>query len=201
MADPTAQSLLPKLEPILGVAFALCLAYIGLARFRYRSEIRVYVRDLMGDLVNAPDHIVKTDWYKGVVRLSSLGDYDRKWLQRSDKNAQLSGAWSFVYERWFECHQDRVCIISAAIICALLLLLSVAHTASISIFDWTKAYFTEEHIYIVFWANVFMMIMPVASVMAGRFTVKGAKEFADKHVRDLKLQMKDNVQKAKAPSK
>lgn len=200
MADTEIQSLLPNLEPVLGVAFALCLAYIGLARFRYRSEIRNYVRELMGDLVNAPKHIAETGWFKGVARLSSLGDYDRRWPYRSDKNAQLAGAWSVIYEKWFECHQDRCCIISSAIICAVLMLLGVAHTIGLSGFEWSKVYFTKEYITLTFYANIVMMALPVASVIAGRFTVKGAKGFAGAHVTDLKAQMKANVQKANVPT-
>lgn len=193
----TQVSLLPNLEPMLGFAFALNLAYIGLARFRYRSEIRNFVLTEMGDLKTAPEHITSTDWYKAVARLSSLEDFDRRWTQKSDKNAQLTGLWSTIYTHWFECHQDYFMVVTGTVLTCILLAGGVAHT--VGMFGYTHFLFSKDSIHFSFWLTVYLSCLPVVSVIAGKYTVSRAKLFASGHIKDLKKQLQAGAQTASIP--
>lgn len=192
----TPLSALPDLEPILGCSFALNLAYIGLQRFRYRRDIRDYANTELGDLaINPPENCIDTSLYKSVVRLSSLGN-DRKIFRKSEQNADLSGFWSFIYECYFECHQDRILTIASASISAALLSLGVAHNIGVS---WFSSYFSDSNIFYWYLLVNFILILPVASVVAGWYTVSGAKSFAAKQIVDLKLVMQTKVTEARVP--
>lgn len=190
-------SLLPNLEPILGAAFALNLAYIGLERFRYRKKIREYARVTMGDLaVNPPSHFPTTSVYKSVHRLANLGDNERKLFQKS-KNGDLTGKWSGVYEYLFECHQDRGLAVAAAFLSVAGLTLGVAHNIGITWLDWA---FSTDWISYWFWLNVFFLALPVTLVGLGRYAVAGAQTFADKQVFDLTAMLQKKVEDAGLPA-
>jgi hypothetical protein len=192
------QSFLPELEPMLGVAFALNLAYIGLTRFRYRLEIREFARKEMGDLADSPpQNLAQTSVYKSVARLSSLDAFDRRLFQSSDKNADLTGFWSTVYARWFECHQDRIVVVSCAFLAAFALALGTAHKVGYLL--QLAPYFDADWIVLWFWIIIALKSVPVISVLAGWYTVSNAKRYAAKQVSDLKKMMQGNVHKADVP--
>jgi hypothetical protein len=197
--DPSVVSLLSKLEPVLGITFALNLAYIGLPRFRYREAIRKHVRQKMEDMKDIPEQHCETDWYKQIVRLGNLGDndghaVDGKEASKKSRDTLPSGAWSFVYAVFYEWHIDRVIAVSFSISCATLLFLGVAH--ELKLLDWSMGLFTEK--WIGYWLlfTWLMSVFPPSLGVGGNFVVSGANRFVNDTTKNLKLTLKDNAQKA-----
>jgi hypothetical protein len=197
MASCNVVSLCSNLEPIAGISFALNLAYLGLQRFRYRQAIKEHVSKSMGELSNASQNTKDTRLYKAIARLSSLSETDRKLFKSSDKNANLTGAWSFFYERLFECNQDRIITILGSLLSALVIILGVFHSTNASCFAENLFKFD----YISYWicGIILAQVLPVSFVVLGNFVVSGAKQFSENHIEDLKKTMKDQAANAKVP--
>lgn len=201
MADHVtlSASLLPKLEPIIGVSFALCLAYVALPRFRYRRRIRHFVSEQMGDLINADQTIKDMDIFKSASRLGSIEESDRKIFRKSTKVGELHGPWSIVYEWLFECNQDRFFVCLFAFISALLLLLGVSHDTHATSFG--SKYFSLNSIgyWIAFIA--FLQSFPVLCVLSGWYMTSGAQKFALKKISDIKKAEAHKAENAPQPKR
>ena len=74
----TVASLAPSLEPIAGAGFALCVGYLNLARFRYRSKIREVARNYLSGLETQDGYEDHSHWPSVdlLSRLANLPDYD-----------------------------------------------------------------------------------------------------------------------------
>ena len=190
----TIISLCSNLEPIAGNSFALNLAYIGLPRFRYRETISEKVSKAMGELKDAPEKTKDTGWYKALARLASLHESPRKLFHKSDKNAELTGAWSWFYEKLFECHQDRIITIFGSFFSAIIVLFGVLHS--------TKASTAGDYLFIypiiLNWIIliVIFQILPVIFVIAGWYVTKRAIAFAEKNIADIKKTMQTEAANA-----
>lgn len=186
-------SLLSKLEPILGITFALNLAYIGLPRFRYRENIRDYVRSRLDEMKDIPEQHCDTDWYKQVMRLSNLENHDGS-AEAQSSGKMPSENWAFFYVKIFEKHRDRHLVCGAAFFCAVLLFLGVAHELSFLAF--TKAPFVKGYIEWFFWVCAAMAALPVFFVLNGGWVVRRAKSFAEASIKNLKKTFQKQAQEA-----
>lgn len=190
-------SLLPKLEPALGIAFALNLAYIGLPRFRYRETIRDHVRTKMLEMGEVPEHICSTVWYKQIDRLRSLDNHDGDEQGKLPATKMPDGLWSALYVGLFERHFDRRIIVSLSVLCAGLVFLGVAH--EIDHLDITRTLFTGWLAKLWLWATACASLIPVVSVALGAVVVTGAKKFVNECITNLKLAYQQEARDAKLP--
>lgn len=192
--SPELISLLSKLEPILGITFALNLAYIGLPRFRYRSDIRTYVKSKLEDIKDIPEQHCDTDWYKQVLRLANLKNNHAS-LRPGEVEKMPSENWSHAYVAIYERHRDRHVVCSFAFACAILLFFGVAHELGFFVFSMSP--FSAA--YIAWWFSLcaIMAATPVTLVLVGNWVVRKAHTFAERNIRDLKKTFQQEVHKAK----
>lgn len=188
------------LEPILGVALALNLAYIGLPRFRYRSKIAKAVQELMAACgwKEPSEELSNRKWYKAVARLARLDIYKGSFFSKSPSN-DFKGAWVFWYEWIFMCHVDRSIAVVSSFLAITLMALGVIH--SIPIYGWYEGLFTKEITYLIFWFVIFLCILPVLFVFLGKYVVDRAIADAKAEIEDLADEKQGNVTKASANKK
>lgn len=197
----TATSVLfQSLEPILGFAFALNLAYIGLPRFRYREQIREAAQKSLKEITAPSEAIKATGWYSAVARLTLMPN-NSDGVYKSAKLPEFD--WANHYRWVFEKHRDRRSVIG---ICILIVVLNVIGTAhSINYLDavvWgisLKAPFVGWMVHVWFWVIVFAMIVPVFFVWLGRRTALKACSWAESSVRDGKKTLQAAVKEVALP--
>ncbi len=191
--SPDLISLLSKLEPILGITFALNLAYIGLPRFRYRSDIRTFVKSKLDDIKDIPEQHCDTDWYKQVLRLANLNNSGES-QAKGDVEKMPSENWSHAYVLIYEKHRDRHLVCLFAFTCAILLFFGVAH--ELGFFAATMPTFSASYIGLWFSLCAVMAVTPVILVVAGNWVVRKAHAFAERNIRNLKKTFQQEVHKA-----
>lgn len=187
-------SLVSKLEPVLGISFALNLAYIGLPRFRYREKIRDHVRQKMDEMQDIPEQTCATDWYKQIFRLGQLENNDGDAGENKQSVKLPSEIWSKLYGFLYERHLDRAIVFMAALSCAILLFAGVAH--ELSYLDFSRPAFTRTYIHWWFWATAFAACLPVGLVFMGGYVVNGAVTFVNNNTRNLKITFQRDAQAA-----
>lgn len=194
-------SLLPDLQPILGGAFALNLAYIGLPRFRYREKIRIHVRQKLDEIKDPPANIRETAWYQQVARLAALGNNDgmeEEAKKNKKKKASMpSEIWTKTYTWYFEYHQDRYIVFFLALICFSLSSIGVAH--EIEYMGSLINIFNKDIIGYWFWFTIVSAAIPVITVFTGRYVVRSACQYSDRQIKDLARQFQKGAQEAELP--
>lgn len=194
-------SLLPALEPVLGISFALNLAYVGLPRFRYRDEIRAALsKELDASFNGSEDQQRELGWYRTLSRLCG------KTKTSSGKviifGELPDGVWSKLY-LLFEKRIDRILSISACLLLGLLVFLGVGHSIGrfSSILDIDILHlFVDENIGKSLWLCFVLSFMPVVFVNSGKYTVKCAKSHSEKQIKDILDTMQANIQGANTPT-
>ena len=198
MLDYTA-SFLPKLEPMLGIAFALNLAYIGLPRFRYREQIQNHTRDKLGPLSNATDETKSTSWYKALSRMAKMNNGEKA----SNKADFPSEIWAKLYAFLFENHWDRRVVVSFCMILVALLSIGVAHSTEHygSIFGggflWV---FSGGMFHFWFIAILLVGLWPCFLAWQGSKVVKDACNYADRQIKDMEITMQAGVGAVDTPA-
>ncbi len=194
-------SLLPALEPVLGICFALNLAYVGLPRFRYREEIRSALsKELDSSFNGSEDQQITLKWYCTLARLAG------KIITSSGKPIDYGdlpdGVWSKFY-LFFEKRIDRVLSIGACVALGLLVFVGAGHTIGrlesvlgFAVLD----LFGADHIGKWLWAAFILSFMPVVFVNAGNYVVLCAKRYSTKQIHDILATMQANAQGAKVPN-
>lgn len=180
-------SVLPHLEPFAGVAFALNLAYIGLPRFRYRERIQEHVVKKLQDIDGEPHQFGDTDWYKATARLARLNVSGGS---SAVENAKLpKESWGSSYTLLFERHRDKAFSIALSFLLGAILALGSAHTAgrfgSVLGFD-IMPMFGDGAFNFWFWLIAFAALTPVFFVYRGNYVVRGACQYADTQINDMK---------------
>lgn len=195
-------SLLPNLEPILGITFAVNLAYIALPRFRYRERIGEFAAEKLKEISNPTEAIKKLDWYRGVARLCKMPNhsngFDTKEVALPDEN------WAGTYKWLFEKHVDRYTTITIAFFAAILMVLGTAHSFGYlgNFFGYVPlaALFSETTIHYWFWLTVVGMLIPVFAVYKGSSVVEKACFWANKTVQVGHATMQAVAQEVEAPT-
>ncbi|WP_027058027.1 hypothetical protein [Mesorhizobium loti] len=108
----SAAKIATSLEPLASTALAINLAYLGLARFRYREKIRA-AADAQRRVFEpaekpAPENIKSMRYYKQLRGLCSLSNHDVDDIAHADREARISsGVWSHIYHHLYRKHLDR----------------------------------------------------------------------------------------------
>lgn len=173
-----AASLLPSLEPILGVAVALNLAYLNLSKFAYIEQIKVLIHDRLQKVdQNVKASIADTPWFKQLCALSGVQTLDTALPAENEKKFWISapGAWGVLYNIFFYWRIGRALAVLATLYCLSLLILGSAHSARIT--DWLACHFDKSRIVNDFFISSFAVIWPLITVLVGQFVVWRAISF------------------------
>lgn len=193
--EPAVTSLLSELEPILGISFALNLAYIGLQRFRYRETIKKHAAQKLDELSDIPTQTCETDWYKQILRLRALEKNDGSDDANTAPEKMPSEVWAHLYVALYEKHLDKKIVEGVAFICACLIFLGVAH--ELEHLSFTRPAFSSDYIVYWFWLVAIFAVLPVCFVGVGRFVVNGALDFVNHSIKNLKKTFQRQAQEAK----
>jgi hypothetical protein len=192
--------MLPSLEPICGLGFALSLAYIGLPRYRYRAEIKEHAQakleglDLTGKSADDVALLKQRNWYRKVSELAQNGEHaDEAGKIKPNGTKEV---WDYIYRWIFKTKRDRLCISIGCLIFGLMVFFGVGHEIDAWPISLTKGIFDQNNIIYWFWLGVVFFVAPIVCVWLGRIAVDGACEFVDRNVSDMLEMLKQNVQKA-----
>lgn len=189
-----SSSLLPELQAILSVCFALNLAYLGLPRFRYRQTIADYAHEQLNFLEELSGKVGKridnTSWYVVIVRLSLLPE------QKADEVSKLKWGipneiWGICYRVFLERKLDMLFCTFLCMMAAVLIALGCAH----SVGSCLSTQWLFEATWIDFWLIISVLgtTFPPFLVVIGRFVVRGAKAYIDRNVSDMTHTLQSEV--------
>jgi len=180
-------SILPQLEPVCGIGFAVGLAYLNLERFRYRNKIRQKADGYMQGLTKNAASFQKLKEINPtslllISYLSGLQDHDivgHKNGKNNSKPPEKSGSACWIYNKLYRKHRDRkICITTCAVSFVMLLLGVLSSTNLVSAVDYVF------NIAFVAWLSVVVLslcvITPLAFVKLGNWIVEKLSEDADK---------------------
>lgn len=180
-------TLLYDLSPVASSGLAVCLAYLALERFRYRSAIELAAkskRDLVK--VNGDHDIID------VVR-------DLKWLCRDFCNGHAPrGWWANLYRYTFRQKVDEISIAFLAGICGFTLFAGVA--LKDNILSWPSMFNTSEYTNALFWVCFAGVAIPALSVLCGRKCMSWGEEFARHCEEQINAIMRQSAQSAEVPA-
>ena len=194
-------SLLPALEPVLGIAFALNLAYVGLPRFRYREAIRTDLSHELAVSFNGnEDRQIDLPWYRTLARL--CGKTKTSSGKRIENGELPDGVWPKIYVM-FEKRADRFLSISACVLLGFLVFFGVGHSIGrfTSLFGYDVQWlFGQTGAAWWLWGTLGLAFMPVVFVNSGNYVVKCAKMHSTKQISSILATMQANAQSAQLPT-
>lgn len=195
----SALSLLPKIEPLTATAVAICLAYLNLERFRYRSAIRKYAQEIIRQYDENTDYknLSEHSNIQFLKRLASLDDHEHIATTTGTNNSSWTG-WGYVYSIVFEKHRDRKIILAGVSIALLLLCLGVSHDIGHIVF--LSCLFSSSIIIVSYYISLFLIFVPITLVLLGQTVVDRAKKKADGTLKDIEITMQALAKKAKMPT-
>lgn len=184
------------MQSLLNLSFALNLAYLGLARFRYRDQIQKHASRCLSELGDVDEGMADTGWYHTLQRLS-LPRVEFKKMPSDQKGEIPNELWGLGYKGYFEKQIDTTLALTFCIGLGGLISLGVAH--EVDYLDKTVGYFAKEDIHWWFWGSVAMGAWPALSVLTGQAVVRGAHTFSEKSIANMKKTKQTNVKKAALP--
>ena len=176
MDDPTPHvASLLNLEPIGTAGLAICLAYLALERFRYRSAIEAVASDRYKQF--ADDEMLQRD-----ESLDSLNEL--RWLCRKPCfNHEPSGIFATIYKLVYRRQFDIGLVGFLTLMCAITLISGAAKEVDFAWFQtWTK---NATVVTAFFWFCVLAMVIPTASIFLGRKCVSWGHERAEHQERQV----------------
>lgn len=179
-------SILPTLEPILGLAVAFGVGYLGLPRFRYRDEIRRHTRKEIDRFQTAGgplSQVKENGLYRQLTQFAELPQNDDTKAEPFDKAELPNGWWSKTYSRVFESHRDIKIVIGTTVFSGFLLALSVAQ--QLSMVDWTICLFGIEASWLWYTLTILCCLIPPALVVQGDKVVKWALDHVTRRAADI----------------
>ncbi len=187
-------SLLPQLQPIIGISFALNLAYLGLPRFRYRDEIKRNTKSELEELDSNGNGFKETDWWCTLERLAG----ERVGSAGAKRKGKIPREfWGVMYELFFERRVDIYISFFLCLFTGLLAILGVAH--EIDYLKSTEIYFTSPYIPYCFWVVASSGFLPPVWILSGRSVVGGARQYACDQIADMKKVKQVEVQNITLP--
>lgn len=184
---------------MIGIAFALNLAYIGLPRFRYREQIQNHTKKRLDDLPGVTAKIKTTSWYGALSRMAKMNNGESV-TKKSDLPKER---WAIIYLGLFESHRDRRLVVWLCLGLVILLSLGVAHSA--------KHYGTLPNGYNFLWifsggmfhiwfSVIFLVgLWPCFLVWQGSGVVKEACNYANRQIEDMEKTMQAGVEALDKP--
>ena len=190
---PELNSILANFEPMLGICFALNLAYVGLERFRYRMKIQRYASRKYNGLENTED--ADEIWMQSVRYLAQTNK-----TQLNLKNNGISNeSWCWWYNAIYSKDRDLYACSALSFLAALLIGIGVSHLSGVnSYLGWA---FTKNQFHIWWWIIATTSMIPLFSVYFGRKMVEGAKEHIDLQISKFEKTRKTEVGAAKVKNK
>lgn len=178
---PEVVTRLGALEPLCGGALALCLAYLALDRFRYRSLIQQTAASKLTEDCYKTDGINQTTpfktlaWLAGPIAPPECLD---------EKIAEApSGLYPSLYAYLFKKPADEILIVLFSLITFFILIAGVCENANV----WPGLVWLVSLLdfgYILS-AMIVACVAPVLLVLAGRSCVKWANEQSEKMGKEL----------------
>ena len=185
---------LPKMAPMTGVAVALCLAYLNLERFRYRSAIARYAREILSRLENNNDGFSSLERPKSVKlirRFASLTATDEP-LQEWD------GWWGWLYTKVFEKHFDRRVVLIGSGASLTLLCVGVGYDIGL-LRGWLISANADWFTLIFYCLMVFFILLPISLIWLGQKIVAKARTAIDTEFREIEIWLQDTAKAADIP--
>jgi hypothetical protein len=188
-------SLLPALEPVLGISVALNLVYLNIQKFHYitivKDKLGSRLRELDRRVIN---QVKNTQWYTQLRELADVDTIELEWPKLTKKiYIKAPGLWGFAYNFFFYWRFGKIISLAATCYALFLLFLGVGHTASAT--DFLQSYFNET----IAWhygLSVFSAIWPIVSVAAGEFVCVSAARFVKYQTDSLRSQATTKAVKA-----
>ena len=179
---------------MLGVCFALNLAYVGLERFRYREKIKSYAKKRLDDLKNH-EKLSKSSWLKTVTHLAKLPN-DSKALNKTEFPRE---SWCKWYRCIFNPCWDFNTSIFLTFCSAILIAIGVSHQSGVDgILGWM---FAQKYYHCWWWAITLSSIVPVWFVWIGKEMVFDARHYIDQQVDNMESALQDEARSAKVEIK
>lgn len=176
MASSPVIELLPKLEPLFGMALAFNLAYLNLDKFRYLKIIATHADAMLTEKCGTHDvdQISKTPWYQDISSLTN-----------GELAENTKSAWSLIYNWFFVRSMDFALSVAASILSAWYLIVGVALDTRIvtsyygSVFEGTMI---DE-----FFLGLLFSLLPFFLVLLGRYCISKSEKFLDYQIAGLQL--------------
>jgi hypothetical protein len=188
-----AAAILPNvmaLEPILGVAIALNLAYLNIKKFGYLLQVQRVIKHRLNRLdENVVDAIKDTEWYGQLKSLSDLEINDNSPFKRESYWKNAPESWGVLYNLFFYIPIGRFFSILSTAYCLLLLIAGVG----CSINYWS-VYSCDYHTYNMFKLYVFSIVSllwPIIVIIFGELITSKAGKFLSYQTNKLKTKEKE----------
>lgn len=176
MAVQQCISALIKLEPLIGMAVVLNLAYLGLPEFSFIEGVRkkIKVRLLMMDK-RVTELVQDAGWYKTLHDLSRTGSLDEIPFRQQKFWISAPLLWGIPYNVLFNWRIARALSVGATLFAVTLLCLAVGQ--EIKVTDWHNCTVDELHIGFMYELAVAAMCWPLFVILVGRLVTWGAHAF------------------------
>lgn len=188
-------SLLPSLEPILGVSIALNLVYLNIQKFHYISIIKAKLGSRLREL---DPHVIaqveNTPWYGQLKDLAGVDTIELELPNlRQRFYVKSPGTWGFVYNFFFYWRFGKIISLLATFYTLFLLFLGVGHSSSATIL--LVDYFNDTILSHYCLAMV-AATWPILSVIAGEYVCICAARFVKYQTDNLQTQAKNDAENA-----
>lgn len=198
----SAAKIATSLEPLASAALAINLAYLGLARFRYREKIREAAdtqrRVFEPAEKSAPENIKSMRYYKQLRELCSLSNHDVDDIPNANREARISnGIWSHVYHHLYRRHLDRYIAYAGAGLSGF----TVASAVALNLGTWSLASYLYGDSGGILWLYglIVACFAPIVLVYVGRKIVLYAAQHAIECREEIEKAMQTGSLSAKLP--
>lgn len=182
------------IEPIAGAGFAMCLAYLALDRFRYRTEVEKAAQSALATLDKEGDGT--PDPPEAIANNDAM--LELKWFARHDCNGfRPQHPWTWVYSAIYRRETDKWTIISLAVLAAFVLLSGVG--AKIATWLWSSAITGEGSLGFWFYICLACIVVPPLSVGIGRHVMEWCQRRSKHLESQILILLKDRVSSVVAP--
>ncbi|MER8955793.1 hypothetical protein NKJ46_34055 [Mesorhizobium sp. M0166] len=178
-------SMLPQLEPVLGAALGLNLAYLNLAVFAYITRISDSVSESLAAVeASATDAVKDTIWYGQLRAIADVKTIDKnrilipetRWINTPPS------VWGILFNVFFFWRLGKLLSIVLTVFVAFMLILGTAHSAGIIGWFLCK---DANSISFYFLLSVLAFVWPMLMAWAGAWVQLAARRFLRYQVTSL----------------
>lgn len=184
-----------SLEPILGAAIGINLAYLNLRKFEYIRQVRKVIKIKLDRLdPNVKNQVKDTKWYKQLDGMASLDLDEDLPMPRKSWWLDAPSAWGFLYNVLFYWPVARFISVIALIYCIYLMILAVAHDSKST--DLFACAYYQGGIGTSFTMVSLSLVWPVLAIGAGTFINSRANAFVNYQTDQLKAEATNDAEAA-----
>jgi hypothetical protein len=181
-----------KLEPLLGAAIVLNLAYLNLPEFAYMVELRAIAAERLAKLDRVVVQVNKdTPWFKALMQLATVETRGGLPTASKPQWLNLSGTWGFIYNLLFYRSVGRTVSVIFTAYTLILLMLAVGNEAGVV--ERGKCGFPQHYLPFDYYSVVVALLWPLAVVCAGQFVLVRCKAYILEHTMGLGQQAEANA--------